>query len=136
MDIKMPRIGERHRRLPLFSDFAAPFPVLTADDPAAAFGQLAGLLGAPPEPLSILFSLTGDAGGGWLVQAGSEGAQVSPAQAAPPDAEIIMDTRIWSALAAGRVTLLDAFGSGHVRLRGSLAAAQRFARLLQPSQDA
>jgi hypothetical protein len=136
MDIKMPRIGERHRRLPLFSDFAAPFPVLAADDPAVAFARLGELVGARPEPLSILFSLTGPGSGGWLVQTGPDGARVSPAQAAPPDAEIIMDTRIWSALAAGRVTLLDAFGSGQVRLRGSLAAAQRFARLLQPDQDA
>jgi hypothetical protein len=139
IETKMPRVGEQHRQLPLFSDFSSPFPELAArgaDDPRAAFTRLGELLGAQQEPLSILFRLTGDGAGAWHVQSGPEGARVSAADAEHPDAEIIMDTRIWSALAAGSATLLDAFGSGGVRLRGSLAAAQRFARLLHPSQDA
>jgi hypothetical protein len=138
-ETKMPRVGDRHRELPLFSDFAHPFPVLVAraaDDPRAAFTRLGELLGAGGEPLSIMFRLTGEGSGAWHVQVGSEGAQVSTAEADHPDAEIIMDTAIWSALATGSTTLLDAFGSGQVRLRGSLAAAQRFGRLLQPNQDA
>jgi putative sterol carrier protein len=136
---KMPRVGERHRELPLFSDFAYPFPVLAAqgaDDPGAAFTRLRDLLGAQQELLSIMFRLTGDGSGAWHVQVGPEGTQVSTAEADRPDAEIIMDAGIWSALAAGSTTLLDAFGSGRVRLRGGLAAAQRFVRLLQPNQDA
>jgi putative sterol carrier protein len=139
IEAKMPRVGERHRQLPLFSDFSHPFPVLVAqgaDDPGAAFTRLRELLGAHQEPLSIMFRLTGHGSGAWHVQVGPEGTQVSTAEADRPDAEIIMDTTIWSALATGSTTLLDAFGSGRVRLRGSLAAAQRFGRLLQPNQDA
>jgi len=136
---KMPQVGERHRQLPLFSDFSYPFPVLAAqgtDEPGAAFTRLRDLLGAQREPLSVIFRLTGDGSGAWHVQVGPEGTEVSTAEADRPDAEIIMDTGIWSALATGSTTLLDAFGSGRVRLRGSLAAAQRFVRLLQPNQDA
>jgi putative sterol carrier protein len=139
IETKMPRVGDRHRQLPLFSDFAHPFPVLVAqgaDDPDAAFTRLRDLLGAQQEPLSIMFRLTGDGSGAWHVQVGPEGAQVSTAEADRPDAEIILDTAIWSALVTGSTTLLDAFGSGQVRLRGSLAAAQRFGRLLQPNHDA
>ena len=102
---EMPQVGERHRQLPLFSDFAHPFPVLAAqgaDDPGAAFTRLRDLLGTQQEPLSIMFRLTGDGSGAWHVQVRPEGTQVSTAEADRPDAEIIMDTGIWSALAKSR----------------------------------
>ncbi len=129
---------DRFSRFPPFSDFSALLPRLVETDEydvGGSLARLADLVGAPEESLSIRFNVAdGDAVRSWTLDAGPKGGKVTArASSKQPDVELILEAETWRLIAEGRMSLLEAFGKGRMRVRGDIDAARRFAGRLQPS---
>jgi len=125
---------ERAARLPSLRDFNVPLGALVepgAYDLTASFDRLSQRVGAAPEPLSVHFQVS-DARS-WYLNSGPTGCVVSDQPEGPPDVEVVLDSDAWRQIASGTMSPLEVFGRGHMRVRGDLAAARRFARLLHRS---
>lgn len=122
------------RRMPSLSPFCAPLPGLAEapeGDHGAAVGRLAEVLGAPEEPMSVRIQIiNGDGARCWLLDAGPAGCQVTRDADRDASTEAILDEETWALLASGRLSPLEAFALGRMRVRGDLRAAGRLARQL------
>jgi putative sterol carrier protein len=61
----------------------------------------------------------------WSVAITKEGAQVEPKAAERPDVEIITASETWWEIAEGKLSPLDAFLTGRLRVRGHIERAKR-----------
>lgn len=61
----------------------------------------------------------------WSVAITKEGAQVEPKAAERPDVEIITGAETWWEIAEGKLSPLDAFLTGRLRVRGHIERAKR-----------
>lgn len=122
---------ERAARLPLLQDFGMPLATLDAsqaDDIGASVERVARQLGGVDEPLSVHVEISDV--GSWHLNARPSGSTVTEAAEGRPDVEILLDADTWRQLVTGRVSGLEAFGRGRLRVRGDIGEARRFARLL------
>jgi hypothetical protein len=127
---------ERVSRLPSLRDFSLPLAALVepdAPDLNESFDRLGQRVGAAPEPLTVQFEVS-DARS-WYLDVGPTGCTVSEQAHGSPDVEVILDSDAWRRIASGNMSPLEAFGRGQLRVRGDIAVARRFARLL-PHTDA
>jgi SCP-2 sterol transfer family protein len=130
---------------PLLADFAAPFPDLLTQaggDLEASFAQVARLMGRGRRAAFIRFTI-GPAGGGAAAEAGvdtvrrfhlgvtTQACTVIADDVGRADLEILTTAEIWSAIAAGRLSPLAAFGAGKLRVRGDIGLARQMARRLR-----
>ncbi len=67
----------------------------------------------------------------WVLTAGPDGCQVSAAGPRRPDVEVILDAATWRLVAAGDMSLLEAFGRGRMRVRGDIDLARQLAQALR-----
>lgn len=122
------------RRLPSLSHFHTPLPKLAESAAAnsdATFVRLAELFGATPDPLAVRFQITdGEQTSVWVLDAGPAGCQVTDDATRPVAAEAILEAGTWTLIADGRLSFLEAFARGRMRVRGDLRTARRVARQL------
>jgi len=122
-------------RLPSLSDFYAPLPTLAepTEDLDATFVRVAELLGASSTPLAVRVQISDGEDAdvrSWVLDTGPTGCQVTSEATRPPDAEAILDTETWALIASGRMSPLEAFAQGRMRVRGDMQTARRIARQL------
>jgi hypothetical protein len=130
---------------PLLADFVAPFPDLLAQaggDLEASFAQVARLMGRGRRAAFIRFTI-GRAGGEAAPDAGldtvrrfhlgvtTQACTVIADDAGRADLEVLTTTDVWTAIAAGRLSPLAAFGTGKLRVRGDIGLARQMARRLR-----
>ncbi|WP_405827132.1 SCP2 sterol-binding domain-containing protein [Streptomyces sp. NBC_00105] len=129
---------ERVRQVPFLGDFAEPLPRLTEPGDAGgregieeAFGRFSGLLGAPTDAVRLRFRVVDDGREDcWCIEAGPEGNRVTGGVGTQADVEVIVDDVTWAALAEARMSPLEAFGLGRMRVRGDVDVAWRVVRRL------
>jgi hypothetical protein len=123
---------ERAAQLPSLREFHVPLATLSEPESAdldTAVAALAGQLGPVSEPITLRVEVDGEARkltgdqSGW--RAGDE----------PATVEIIVDAGTWRELVTGRLSALDAFGRGRMRVRGDIGEARRLARALSGSGE-
>ncbi|WP_431047145.1 SCP2 sterol-binding domain-containing protein [Streptomyces sp. P1-3] len=129
---------ERIRQVPFLGDFAEPLPRLT--EPGAAggkegvertFRRFSGLLGEQTDAVRLRFRVVDDGGENcWCIEAGPEGNRVTGDVGTRADVEVIVDDGTWAALAEARMSPLEAFGLGRMRVRGDVNVAWRVVRRL------
>ncbi|HEU4456564.1 MAG TPA: SCP2 sterol-binding domain-containing protein [Longimicrobium sp.] len=126
--------AERARQFeddPVLSEFARPFPDLLGDDDdiGGSFEQIARALGKSKRTGSIQVSVGEGRKTRRYGLAMTPGAcEVTGEAIESPDLEIITDAKTWADIASGRVAPLEAFGSGKVRVLGSIEMARVLAR--------
>lgn len=127
----------RMHDVPFLGDFARPFPRLGADGTALrpTFEQFGRHLGKPGKRVVVLFRLTGERGDETVaVTAGPDGSSVD-AGADAPDLEVLLTEDTWRQIAGGRLSPLEAFGRGRLRVRGPIRTAHALvARLADPKE--
>jgi hypothetical protein len=139
--------GERARSLedhlqatPFLADFYAPLPPLVRDDNEdldAGIARLAQLIGGVDSPLAVRFVIAdADDVRTWLVEADPDGCRVSAAGGRHPAVEVMLDADTWRQVAAGRMSMLEAFGRGRMRVRGEIGVARDFAQALRRAGSA
>jgi putative sterol carrier protein len=67
----------------------------------------------------------------WNLLMSTEGCKLSDGHYERPDLEILIDEETFSSIAAAKLSPLEAFGRGRLRVRGDIALARRVARKLQ-----
>lgn len=121
--------------MPFLADFYAPLPPLTRhdnEDLDAGFARLAQLIGGVDSPLAVRFVVTDtDDVRTWVVEADPDGCRVSTADPRHPAIEVMLDADTWRQIAAGRLSMLEAFGRGRMRVRGDIGVARDFAQALR-----
>jgi putative sterol carrier protein len=83
----------------------------------------------------VTFQVTGNEGWSYCVEAGPDGGGATEHPTRPPDVTVLLDPATWTLLAEGRVSPLEAFGRGGMRVRGDIAVAWEFVRRLQQPPD-
>ena len=121
-------------RVPSLSNFHTPLPNLAGhseSDHQAAVVRLAELLGATPDRLTVRIQINdGEQARSWLLDAGPTGCQVTDDVAQQANVEAILDQETWSLLASGRMSPLEAFARGRMRVRGDMKTARRLSQHL------
>ena len=130
---------------PLLEDFVAPFPDLLAQaggDLEASFAQVARLMGRGRRAAFIRFTI-GPAADAAAPDAGldtvkrfhlgvtTQACTVIADDVGRADLEILTTADVWTAIAAGRLSPLAAFGAGKLRVRGDIGLARQMARRLR-----
>jgi hypothetical protein len=130
---------------PVLEDFVAPFPDLLAQaggDLEASFAQVARLMGRGRRAAFIRFTIS-PAAGQAAPDTGPDTARrfqlgittqtctVIADDVGRADLEILTTADVWTAIAAGRVSPLAAFGAGKLRVRGDIGLARQMARRLR-----
>jgi SCP-2 sterol transfer family len=121
---------------PMLSDFHAPLPRLTEPGEknlGVTFARLAERIGSSPDAPSARFHISeGKHVTCWFLDAGPVGCRVTDSAEGPSDLEIFLDADTWRQMACGRLSPLEAFSHGRLRLRVSsdLDVARRFVRRL------
>jgi putative sterol carrier protein len=64
----------------------------------------------------------------WVLDAGPSGCRVTSEATRSPDAEAIVDAETWRLIASGRMSPLEAFARGRMRVPGDMQTARRLAR--------
>jgi putative sterol carrier protein len=67
----------------------------------------------------------------WCLAMTPSGCEVTETATERPDLEIVTDATSWADIASGKLAVLEAFGLGKVRVRGSIELARVIARRLQ-----
>jgi putative sterol carrier protein len=129
------QILQRFSDDPLLAEFATPLPDLLGrgrGGPTGSFQELAKLLGAARKPANIQFTLSeGSAVRHWSVSRTASGSTVSEREHKSPTLEILTSTQTWTEIASGKLTPLEAFVRGRLRVRGDIALARLLVRQLQ-----
>ena len=129
------QIAERLRADAVLSDFVAPFPNLLGRDPkdlAAGFKRMADLLGKSRRSALIRFTIgEGKAPRSWCLALTPEKCNVSEEKVERTDLEVLTSKKVWSQVASGKLSPLEAFGQGKLRVRGDIGIARLLARRLQ-----
>lgn len=116
----------------VLSDFASRFPNLLGQkraDVAGGFNKVAKALAGSKMTGTIQFTLRdGRKTRRWCLTLTPGDCLVAEAATDNPDLEIITDASIWAAMAGGKVSPLEAFGSGQVRVRGDIKLARELAK--------
>ena len=116
---------------PLLADFARPFPNLLGSRRAlgASFQRVAQALSRSKRTASVQFSLrSGKQTQFWTVSLTPKGAEVTSGSVEKPSLDIRTDTESWTEIASGKLSPLEAFGSGRLELLGSIELARLVAR--------
>lgn len=128
-------IAERVAGDPLLADFIVPFPNLLGRDRrsvAGSFQRMAELVGRGRKAAHIQFTLSeGNAMRHWGLAITTQGCKVAEREHKRPTLEIITSTDVWSEIASGNLSPLEAFGRGKLRVRGDINLARMLARKLQ-----
>lgn len=103
---------------------------LTQADLAATFRRVAEILSTTRErqPLQLQFSLfQGEAEEPlvWCVVGSKDGYNATQKRSERPDVEVITRAETWREIAEGRLSPLEAFVKGRLRVRGNLEMAKR-----------
>ena len=126
-------IAEQFNRDPVLADFAVPFPDLlgNASDITGSFERIAESLSATRASRTIQFSIAyADDNRTWCVASAPDGCHVTEAVTEQPDLEILTDEDTWVQLVKGRISPIEAFGLGRMRVRGDITVARLLARRL------
>jgi hypothetical protein len=126
-----PELAERLRGHPVLGDFLSPFPRLTdsaEDDLGRTVDRLGELVGGSDVRGRVHF---GGAVRSWSLELGPDACKVSAHRTHRPDLEVLVAEETWRRLADGTLSPLEAFGRGDMRVRGDIALASRFVRLLR-----
>jgi len=134
-----PELAERLRGHPVLGDFLAPFPRLTdsaEDDLGRTVDRLGELVGGSDVRGRVHVGVVhgaGDSGAvrSWSLELGPDACTVSAHRTHRPDLEVLVAEETWRRLADGTLSPLEAFGRGDMRVRGDIALASRFVRLLR-----
>jgi hypothetical protein len=119
---------EQHRR--------RAFAVMTAlvdpdDDIDRAFVRLAELIGPGEAHADVRFSLLGPEGTTHrYLRLGPDGAAVQQSGPARPDLEFLLRSETWESIGRGDLSLLEAFLTGRLRVRGDVGLAKSLSRRL------
>ena len=117
---------------PVLSDFAARWPQLGGTgkrDASGAFDEIAKRLGKSKRAALIRITLhSGDALESWSLAMKSGRCKVSRDDGGKADLELITTPETWAGITSGRLSLLEAFGAGSIRVRGDLELARVLAR--------
>jgi hypothetical protein len=130
---------------PLLEDFVAPFPDLLAQaggNLEASFVQVARLMGRGRRAAFIRFTIgpagsataagdAPDAARRFHLGVTTQGCSVIADDVGRADLEILTTPEVWTAIAAGRMSPLAAFGTGKLRVRGDIGLARQMARRLR-----
>lgn len=127
---------DRLRELPQFAEAAVPLPVLAADggrDPRAHLTRAAELFGRTSAPLSMAVRIgEGEQARPLFLDAGPDGTRLADQPAKQRlDLDVTTDADTWQELSAGRLTPLEAFAGGRMRLRGDVTTAMGVLRKLR-----
>lgn len=127
------KIAERLEGDPLLKDFLTPFPnLLQTDDIAGSFQRMAESLGKTNFRGPIQFSIReGGKQRRWCLVSAGGGCRVSEDQVERPRLEILTDADSWMEVAKGKLSPLEAFALGKMRVRGDIKLARLLARRLQ-----
>lgn len=127
-------LQERFRGDPLLADFLAVpkrFDRGKGGVPGT-FERMADLIGKTGRAALIRVTLSEEKGArSWNLLMSAEGCRLSERDYERADLEILTDAEIWSGIAAGKLSFLEAFAQGRLRVRGDIALARRLARKLQ-----
>jgi SCP-2 sterol transfer family len=114
-----------------FPEFSSPFPTFNAvagRDLRASFDKMAELTASATRPGMVTFTVGQGASANsfsWVL--GAVGSSVTTDRPDGPDLEVLVDEETWWALAEGTTTPLEAFGRGHMRVRGDISLARSLA---------
>jgi putative sterol carrier protein len=125
------RLGED----PALADFAATWQTVLiegSEDLATAVVRLGDLIGASSERFTLVLRVVHErAARGWSLEAGPERCTVTDRETAGPDLELILSLDSCRQLLNGRMSPLEAFCRGRMRVRGDLRLAREICRRLR-----
>jgi putative sterol carrier protein len=136
--VKQPEtIAKAFEQDALLADFARPLPNLLGGKraPDASFKRVAQALSKSKRTASVQFTL-GSASRAryWTVVMSPKGASASAGPAEKPTLEIVTDSASWTEIASGKLSPLEAFARGKLRVLGSIELARLVARSLSTSR--
>jgi putative sterol carrier protein len=121
---------------PVLADFVGPLPNLlgnlrTADE--RSFARVGQRLSGVGKAANIRVSLTeADSVTSWSLELSPKGCTVARGGKRKADLEIILASPdVWLRIASGRLSPLEAFVQGQMRVRGDIALARRIARAVK-----
>lgn len=130
-------IAKRVEGNDVLMDFIQPFPNLLGKKRTAietSFKRIAKALDKSKRRGAIQFTINnGRQTRQWCLTMTPDGCHEAQRPAQSPDLEILTDSETWATIAEGKVTPLEAFGQGKVRVRGDVELARHFARRVQKS---
>lgn len=113
---------------PVLADFAAPFPDVLGDDRenlTRGFERIAERLGRSKRSALVRFTLgEGEETRAWSLTLEGGRCEVSERATGRPHLEVLTSPEVWSEIASGAVSPLEAFERGDVRLRGDIELAR------------
>ncbi len=119
----------------LLSDFLLPFPNLLGQrrtELAVSFKRIASALAGSKRTGAIQFTIReGRQTRRWCLTLTPGDCHVEEAAIENPNLEVITDAAVWADIASGKVSPLEAFGSGKVRVRGDIELARVLAKRLK-----
>lgn len=121
---------------PVVADFAGALPnLLGPDGPTsdAAVTRMAERLGTAKKEATFRISLGSEPQLGSTIRWTREGAAVSQPKSTSerPNLEIITTPEVWGDILSGKLSPIEAFGRGRLRVRGDIVLARRIARALK-----
>lgn len=117
---------------PVLADFDVPWPDLVGGekvDVGRGFERIGERLSKSKRSALVRVTLgEGEGARAWSLALQGGKCDVSKGAEGRPDLEILTSEEVWSEIASGAVTPLEAFGSGRVRVRGDIELARVLAR--------
>jgi hypothetical protein len=132
-------LAEQLKESPFLSDFVLPFPDLMAGGGglSRSFERIADSVGATKAQGLIRVSIReGDGLRSWWLELSPDGCRVVEARRESPTLELLTQADVWSQVASGELTPLEAFVMGKLRVRGDLRIARIFVRKLRDASPA
>ena len=124
---------------PVLGDFVEVFPNLLQGRERSikqSFTRMAKLVGNAHRSASIQFTIDdGKEVRYWSLLLTPKGSQVLEDRIENPDLEIITSEEVWSQIATGQLSPMEAFGQGNMRVIGEITLARFLARKLQGKEN-
>ena len=129
------QVVERFATDPLLKDFVVPFPNLLRDnsvDIENSFVRIKELLGNGYKAAVAQFTLSkGNVSRSWCLILSPGSCKLSEDSYLHPDLEILTNEIVWSEIAQGKISPLEAFGQGKLRVRGNIVLARHIVKILR-----